>query len=1583
MTEDVVDAGTYEVLRARLVRAAAELTERATVLNARRLEEFGGSEMHLDGTRRLTTTTAGVLRDAAAVGGLLLTGNRPDASADPAVGDVFALHRPDLTGASADDLPGLLDDPRLHQDFAELHRYYRDARLEQLRLLGDRLLAVFRTGPAAGDQRALRWQIHPDGNVSYLDGRGEREHRPSNGQEVEWTAVTRDDRLPGRRPQASLGGELLLATASGSLTLSTPAGAVLHTEPLDEPLQTLADSDIAYGRLGTLLLVRVRPYQEQTVRHLACHLPTGRVTRLDALGQACLRLPGDQGLAFPGGYHLADGTVRMFDQPTDGLTHERTVLSPNGEDILFAFRDPADGRTLLLPYNSVRQEATAPVVCQGYALLDDGTLIAPRTTDGPARLHPVQVWRTPFTSERYAAARPPGDGPLARIGNTDLVRGLADCLALARLAASGTDTAAGYDAVLAACARTADRHHWLAEPGLGELHQPLDAIRETAQQVVAEHESVSQLAAHAALEVSLAAERIEGLLRLTRGASLGSATDWVAKLTELRHAQGQVESLRALRRVDADRIDQLAAHLTDGLTAAARRAVTFLAEPDAFTDHRRQAADLTSAAEALGTTAEAGPLTDRLNDRAEALQTVSDLVTTLDLADATVRTGILDRLAEILGLLNHARATLTSRRRELHTREAAGEFAAETALLTQATTAALAVADTPQACDDQLGRLLLRIEQLDTRFSDTDPALTEQLTFRRSEIHDALTTRRQTLLDERARRADTLATSADRILGSLRRRLAQLASPAEIDAAIAADPMAVKVRELTAQLGELGDAVRAEEMAERLGAAREQARHALRDRTELAGDRPGTLRLSRHLFTVTTQRPELTLVPWRGRPAFTLTGTDYRSPVADHAFGATRRYWDQSLVSETPQIYRAEYLAAGLLLDAEAGGLDALHEAANAGHLLDVVRRAAEARHDEGYQRGVHDHDATAVLNALLHQHTRAGLLRHPTGARSAAQLFWAHGTDEAARHVWAARARSLALARHAFGTVRSIDSLARELSQAVSTFIAASGVPVQFGDRAGAYLFEELARHPAGFASRPATAALLDKFHAAPDTSGLVEALTALPDDLPSLPARYQLALAWLEAFATATGHVTSPDDLAEAATELCTTLPRYTVTGTVETTVTGLRGDHPRIDSGTLTVRIDELLSRADDFAVRDVPGFRAYQRLRGDLLEAERSRLRLDQYRPAPLNGFVRNRLIDEVYLPLLGDNLAKQLGTAGPGGSADHSGLLLLVSPPGYGKTTLVEYLADRLGLLLVKVNGPALGRRVTSLDPAEAPDATARREIEKLNFALHAGNNVLLHLDDIQHTSSEFLQRFIPLCDAQRRIDGVWDGEAREWDLRGKRFAVVMAANPFTESGRLFRIPDMLANRADLWNLGDVLTGREDLFALSFIENALTANPYLAPLATRDRSDLEILLRRAAGNPSAAAESLSHPYAPADLDQMLAVLARLVKARRTVLDVNRAYIDSAAQADQARTEPPFRLQGSYRNMSRIAQRIVPAMNDTELDALITDHYRAEAQALGSEAETQLLKLAELRGTLSLGQHDRWQSIKAGWRHSHSS
>ncbi|HCL39782.1 MAG TPA: DNA repair protein, partial [Pseudomonas sp.] len=170
----------------------------------------------------------------------------------------------------------------------------------------------------------------------------------------------------------------------------------------------------------------------------------------------------------------------------------------------------------------------------------------------------------------------------------------------------------------------------------------------------------------------------------------------------------------------------------------------------------------------------------------------------------------------------------------------------------------------------------------------------------------------------------------------------------------------------------------------------------------------------------------------------------------------------------------------------------------------------------------------------------------------------------------------------------------------------------------------------------------------------------------------------------------------------------------------VSGLLGQHPRVQDGALTLAVDEFFSRLRQHRQDFQPGLERYQQLRQQLLDEQRKALRLAEFKPRPLTSFVRNRLINDVYLGVIGDNLAKQMGTVGEGRRSDLNGLLMLISPPGYGKTTLMEYVAHALGLVFMKINGPALGHEVRSLDPAQAPDATAAQELVKLNLALEMG-----------------------------------------------------------------------------------------------------------------------------------------------------------------------------------------------------------------------------------------------------------------------
>ncbi|MGI5246709.1 DNA repair ATPase [Dactylosporangium sp. CA-139066] len=1541
-----LDAGTYEVLRDRLAGQAAELTRRAEALNARRTEVFGGAELRLLGTERIRTEHNCVPRDIVSIGGLMLFGYNVFIGLKPetTVDDVFSLHRFSREGdAFRFDEPAssaLLRDPQLIRDFGEVYKYYRDTRLLQLRKLDGKLLAVFQTGPRTDDIKVLRWTVGPAGDVSYVDNRGERDHVFPPPHDFEWTPVGREHHVLGRHPHISIEDVVFVETVGGDLTVkvenNTETGEGVYSEPVDEPLQSLADADVSYARVGPLVLLRIRPYKETVFRFLVFNTRTKAVVRLDAIGQGCQRLPEDQGLIFPGGYYLATGVARTFDTDVADLEFERVIRSTNGEDVLYVYHARADGRSLLLPYNVIRKAVDNPLVCHGYSLFDDGTLVVFRAvSDEPTRVHTMQVWQTPYLSDTYAAAQPIGTGPLDRVGNADLVRGISDCLSVARMVAEMAPAAAVFEAIIAACVRAFDHYHWLGEAELGDLRGPLSDLRNTAEQVLAEFERVQALTEQAATAVDEAAGRVESLIRRSQGESPVDTDAWVRRLAELRHAQGSLVPLRELRYADIDRIGSLETRLGDELVAAANRALTYLQREDAFAGYHADVERLVADAEAIRTVAEAAPVGERLAAQADALQVVTEVVGSLEIADATVRVGILTRIGEVLGGVNRARATLDARRRELLAVEGRAEFAAEFALLGQAITGALAVADSPERCDEQLGRLMLQLENLETRFGEFDDFLA-QLGDKRTDVYEAFSSRKQALLDERARRADRLVESAERILASIGRRVATMTTPDDVNTYFASDPMVAKLRAVAADLRELGDQVRAEELAGRIHAARLEAGRMLRDRLDLFGGSADVIRLGRHQFAVNTQAIDLTLVPHGDSLAFTVTATDYRAPVDDPVIAAARPFWGQLLVSETPEVYRGEHLAC---LALSTGASD--------------VQRLAEERYDEGYERGVHDHDAALILETLQHLQAGAGLLRYPPADRAAAQLFWAFGARDADKAAWTRRAQSLARARAAFGPSDAVAQLCAELQAAIGS----SGP-------AGEYLFEELAGAPSGFVTSAGARALVDRFWrtlGAPAAREVAEDLRALDGDL---DARRQLVHAWLSSFA---GTVADLDEA--VAIVLCgDDLPRYDSSAALTATVEGLLGTHPRIAGRRMEIRLDEILARTRQFRLERVPAFREYQRHRTELATRERERLRLDEYKPKVMSAFVRNRLLDEVYLPLIGDNLARQL--AG-------SGLLLLISPPGYGKTTLMEYVASRLGLVFVKVNGPSLGHLVTSVDPAEAPNATARQEVEKINFALEMGNNVLLYLDDIQHTSPELLQKFISLCDAQRRMEGVWNGRTRTYDLRGKRFAVCMAGNPYTESGQRFRIPDMLANRADVWNLGDVLTGRDELFALSYIENALTANAVLAPLSTRDRGDVELLVRLARGDDTVRPDQLAHPYSPVEVDQMVSVLRKLLRVQEVVLANNRAYIASAAQADASRTEPPFLLQGSYRNMNKLAERVVPVMNDAELEAAIDDHYVGEAQTLTSGAEANLLKLAELRGRLTPEQAERWAEIKAAY------
>ncbi|MEM7079710.1 MAG: DNA repair protein, partial [Pseudomonadota bacterium] len=132
----------------------------------------------------------------------------------------------------------------------------------------------------------------------------------------------------------------------------------------------------------------------------------------------------------------------------------------------------------------------------------------------------------------------------------------------------------------------------------------------------------------------------------------------------------------------------------------------------------------------------------------------------------------------------------------------------------------------------------------------------------------------------------------------------------------------------------------------------------------------------------------------------------------------------------------------------------------------------------------------------------------------------------------------------------------------------------------------------------------------------------------------------------------------------------------------------------------------------------------------------------------------------------------------------------------------------------------------------------------------------------------------------------------------------------------------------------------------------------------------------------ADSDFKHAYSGAEANEIVTVLQKLQAVQRVVLAVNQEYIRSAAMDELFRTEPPFKLQGSYRNMNKLAEKILPVMNDDEIDALLDDHYAGESQLLTGEAEFNVLRLAEMRDKLGQADAQRLADIRQEFRRSQS-
>ncbi|WP_108866555.1 DNA repair ATPase [Aquimarina aquimarini] len=1598
-----LDGGTYEIIQNRLQKHKGELQNRLIRLNDARKDVFGNVETKLIANNRINTEHNCIAQDIVTIGQYCLFGYNVHFGlrTEITLADVFSIYTYTDDHFVAKPLD-LINDTIFIGEFTNLYKYYRNTVFSKFAIVGNYLHMVFQLSDSITDIKTFKWLIN-EGQLTYVDNRSEHEFKFPKQHEFNWTEVTRDMHRYGTHPHISILDKVFVETVGGDLTIkiedNTDQGKGILDEAVEHIDQTLDDGQYRFADLGNLIALEIKPFQENP-RHFVYNHKIQEVKKIDSIKDSCILLPDDQGIIYPNGYYLQSGDFKLFTNEVSNVKFQEKISSPNGEDFLYVFYQSNKGLYTLMSYNIIEQEVKTPIICNGFTILEHGELCYFRTENEQTKHHVIQIWQTPFIKGDVLPSKHT-DTLLYKIGNKDIVKAMAECNALITLLSKEDNYDGLYDDLAKFSNDIIDSYYWIREEETYRLDTPLEEINGAANAAIDEFEKVVQLRKTASTITKETEDKATHIFGKIKSSSFRAIDDFVSVLSQLRTLRGEVIGLNDIRYVDKQFIETLETEIAEQSEKISQRCVQFLLDDKSLLPYHDRVDEKQIELDKINKVINAKKLEEEVTQIATDLEMLIDIVSNLQIEDTSHSTKIIDNISLIFATINQLKAGIKNKIKSLGSKEANAEFAAQIKLVDQSIINYLDIANTPEKTDELLNKISIQLEDLEGRFADFEDFIT-LIIEKREEVYNAFEARKNSLIEARNKKAVALENAAKRILKGVTKKALSFASALDINGYFASDLMINKLRDIISQLKELDDAGKAEAIETALKVAKEDATRKLKDKQDLYEDGENIIKLGKHKFGVNKQPLDLTIIYKNNTLAYHLTGTDFYKEITNEVLLKSKKYWDQELISENQYIYRASYLAYKIyttynqntnqtdnLVNVSQSTTEITNRdltSFNEKELLELVKSESSKNYAEGYIKGVHDIDACKILKVLITLDHDLGLLRFTPNTRALAQYFW-YSQNPDKQTYWNTTIKASGEVLDVFPDSdeyhKVITHLESEIldSELLKNLIQETNNTKEITNNIATYLFNELQNNHTFCISQTANE-LSETFIATLKKKKVfVKFKDALQLDNKTRTNgntnwndRINLALQWVTSYIK-THH---PSQIQYAHEVVSVLLFKDESTSeiihvTPSQAIDDLKGSHKTIDQGVFDFNYHSFISTLKEYTKIEVPAFNAYREAKHKVTEELKEDLKLSEFKPKVLSSFVRNKLIDQVYLPLFGDNLSKQLGSVGENKRTDRMGMLLLISPPGYGKTTLMEYMANRLGLVFMKINGPAIGHEVTSVDPMSANNAATREELKKLNLAFEMGNNVMLYLDDIQHCNPEFLQKFISLADGTRKIEGVYDGNPKTYDLRSKRFCVIMAGNPYTESGDKFQIPDMLANRADIYNLGDIIGDTADLFKLSLIENALTSNPVLHQLSSKYFDDIYQLIEIVEKGSQEGIE-LKGNHTKQEIQDYISVLKKVVTIRDTVLKVNETYIKSAAMEDAYRTEPSFKLQGSYRDMSKLVSKVVPIMNEKELQTLLLSHYENESQTLTSAAEANLLKYKEMTQIITNEEHTRWEIIK---------
>ncbi|ULT27873.1 DNA repair ATPase [Sphingobacterium sp. E70] len=959
---DSLDQGAYEIIRKRLLTQKEELATKLQQLNEARKEVFNSTSFVLKANQRITTENNCVARGILALDNQCIFGYNVHFGlrTEIKLEDVFSVYAFENNQFIPQSLD-LINDQNFISDYQNLYKYYRDSIFSKFRRTENYLYMIFQTSKNPADLKAFKWLIK-DGKLQYQDDRSIHEAKLPNQFEFDWTKTTLDDRRLGKYPHISIMDKIFIEAINGDITFkienNTDSGKGIYSEKVVNADQQLDDADYYYADLGNLIAVRIKPYQED-FRAFVYNQRTKEVVNLKSLNESAILLPDNQGIIFSNGYYLQNGTHKVFDAQFEHVSFLRRIASPNGEDFLYIFCQEETNTYILLSYNIIQQHVETPIICNGFTLFKDGSLIYFRTEAEATRHHQVQIWETPYMA-MLKENEQKKDDPLYKVGNKQIVQAMAEAQEVIQLINKEDSYEGLYEDILKKSTVLLDSYFWIKDDALSNLGQPLTQIKEVANTAIDEFVKVQAQRKHAA-ELNIAEKKMEELTFSINSTVVDKLDQLVHQLADSRRLQGEIIDLKNVKYIDTVRIDSLLEKLQSITSELAEKTIAFLLRDEALLPYEQKVEQQKKNVEAMVKVYDAKAIEEANSAISSELELLIDILNSLKIDDSTQTTKIIEKISVIFSSLNEVRSQLTRKLNSLKSTEAIAEFSAQLTLLEQSVTNYLELSTTTEKVDEYYTKVIVQLEELESKFSEfEDFAL--KIADKRDEVIKAFNSRREQIVEQINKRTSSLEQIGLRVLKNIENKSKTFATREEILSFFASDLMIDKIRQLVQELKTLQDVSKAENLENLLKKSQEDALRVLRDKNDLFVDGENIIALGKHKFAVNSQSLSLTLLRRNDELYFHLTGTSFYQKVQAEEINSFQDIWDQELVSENKEVYRAEYLAYKAFV-ASKGEQD--FDAAL------FITQTVEQSYSEGYVKGVHNVDALLIYDTVKQLDTK------------------------------------------------------------------------------------------------------------------------------------------------------------------------------------------------------------------------------------------------------------------------------------------------------------------------------------------------------------------------------------------------------------------------------------------------------------------------------------------------------------------------------------------------------------------------------------------------------------------------------------